>query len=232
MSSEQLDLAASILGPLLPEVVFIGGATMHLWLTDTAAPPARATEDVDVICDVATRIDYYRFGKRLRERGLHEAADEQVICRWRHNESRLAIDVMPVSEEILGFTNAWYETAISTAVEQRLPGGEVILAAPPTAIVATKLAAWRGRGHGDVLRSLDLHDIVALIDGRADLGEELISADPALRAFVAVELQALSGEPFFDYVIQGITSAYGPIAEARAELVRTRLNEFLSRLES
>lgn len=30
MSTEQLELAADILGPLLPEVVFVGGATIHL----------------------------------------------------------------------------------------------------------------------------------------------------------------------------------------------------------
>lgn len=72
MSAEQLELAADILGPLLPEVVFVGGATIHLWLTEPAAPPARATDDVDVICDITTRLDYYKFGDRLRERDLHE----------------------------------------------------------------------------------------------------------------------------------------------------------------
>lgn len=55
MSDAQLRLAVEILGPLVDEVVFVGGATIHLWLTDDAAPPARATDDVDVICDVTTR---------------------------------------------------------------------------------------------------------------------------------------------------------------------------------
>jgi len=39
MSVEQLGQAADILGPLLSEVVFVGGATIHLWLSDPAAPP-------------------------------------------------------------------------------------------------------------------------------------------------------------------------------------------------
>jgi hypothetical protein len=98
VSAEQLDLAADILGPLLPEVVFVGGATIHLWITESTAPPVRATDDVDVVCDITTRVGYYRLGSRLRARNLHETPNEPVICRWRHGESGLAIDVMPVAE--------------------------------------------------------------------------------------------------------------------------------------
>ncbi len=43
MSALQLEAAASVLGPVLDEVVFVGGATIHLWLTELArhrpAPP-------------------------------------------------------------------------------------------------------------------------------------------------------------------------------------------------
>jgi hypothetical protein len=48
MSALQLEVAADLLGPILEDVVFIGGATVHLWLTEAGAPPARPTEDVDV----------------------------------------------------------------------------------------------------------------------------------------------------------------------------------------
>lgn len=70
MSALQLEAAAAILGTVLDEVVFVGGATIHLWLTEEGAPSTRATDDVDVICEVATRSEYYRLGSRLRERGL------------------------------------------------------------------------------------------------------------------------------------------------------------------
>lgn len=39
MSALQLEIAAELLGPLLDEVVFVGGATIHLWLTEPGAPP-------------------------------------------------------------------------------------------------------------------------------------------------------------------------------------------------
>jgi hypothetical protein len=48
MSAEMLELAAHILGPLTDEMVFVGGATIHLWISDEAAPAVRATDDVDV----------------------------------------------------------------------------------------------------------------------------------------------------------------------------------------
>src|SRR5581483_3106262 len=108
MSAEMLELAAAILGPLTDEMVFVGGATIHLWIVDEAAPTVRATDDVDVICDVASYAGYQILAERLRKRGLREAMDEPVICRWRDPDSGLAIDVMPVAEDVLGFSNPWY----------------------------------------------------------------------------------------------------------------------------
>ena len=118
MSEALLELATGILGPLVDDVVFVGGATVHLWLTEAAAPPVRATDDVDVICDVTSYGEYEALAERLRERELEEAIDEPVICRWRHRDSGLAIDVMPISEEVLGFSNPWYQLGIETAVER------------------------------------------------------------------------------------------------------------------
>ena len=43
MSALQLETAAAVLGPVLEDVVFVGGATVHLWLTEPGAPPARAS---------------------------------------------------------------------------------------------------------------------------------------------------------------------------------------------
>lgn len=230
MSAEQLELAADILGPLLPEVVFVGGATIHLWFSEPAAPPARATDDVDVICDVTTRAEYYRLAERLRRRDLHEASAEPVICRWRHRGSGLAIDVMPVSEEVFGFSNEWYEYAIATAIERQLASGRAIRVATPSAIVATKLTAWRGRGKGDVLASLDLHDVLALVDGRPELADELTSAPPDLREFVAAELRALRDDAFFDYMLQSAASVYGPVADERAGVLSARIDQLMARL--
>ena len=49
---------------LLRDFVFIGGAVAGLLITDSAAPAIRATEDVDLIVQVATLADYHRVEAR------------------------------------------------------------------------------------------------------------------------------------------------------------------------
>jgi hypothetical protein len=225
MSAIQLEVAAAVLGPILEEVVFVGGATIHLWLTEPAAPPVRATDDVDVICEVSTRAEYYSLGDRLHERGLVEARDEPVICRWRRVEPRLVLDVMPTDPDVLGFSNPWYEHAISSSEPVVLDSGARIQAAPPAALVATKLCAWKGRGEGDLLRSLDVHDVLTLADGRPELIDEVRAAPADLRSYVRAEIAELTAEPYFDYALESATAGYGPLSAQRAAVLRERLAE-------
>lgn len=94
--------------------------------------------------------------------------------------------------------------------------------------MATKLCAWKGRGKGDLLRSLYVHDVLTLIDGRPELIEELQTTSPALRRYVKQELSDLRGEPYFHYGVEGATAAYGPVGPQRALLVRERVAELLT----
>jgi predicted nucleotidyltransferase len=232
MNEALLESAADILGPLVDEVVFVGGATVHLWLTEPSAPPVRATDDVDVICDVASYVQYQALAERLRDRGLEEAMDEPVICRWRHRESGLAIDLMPTSEEVLGFSNPWYKLGIATAVELQLPSGKRIRAVAPPVVMATKLAAWLGRGRGDILASLDVHDIIVLVDGRPELIDELTAQPEDLRDYVAAKLASLREVARFEYVVQAAVAGYGEVATERAGIVAQRLDNIITRLRA
>ena len=229
MSALQLEAAAAILGPVLDDVVFVGGATILLWLTEEGVPPTRATDDVDVICEVATRSEYYRLGSRLRERGLREAIDEPVVCRWRSRDPQLVLDVMPTDPDILGFSNPWYDEAISTAEAVTLDSGTTIRAARPAPLVATKLSAWKGRGNGDLLPSLDVHDILTLFNGRSELISEIRSSSDDLRSFVKEEIEALTEHTYFSYVVASAVSGYGPRAIGRAQIVQQRIDELLAR---
>ena len=55
---ERLCLVARRLGPLREQVVFLGGATTALLVTDPAAPAPRPTRDVDVIIEVGSLVEY------------------------------------------------------------------------------------------------------------------------------------------------------------------------------
>lgn len=95
MNIELLELAASVLGDLTEEVVFVGGATVGLWISDPVAPPVRATDDVDVVVEVTTRTEFYEFEAKLRAAGFGEDQTSGVICRWRHLDTGLILDAMP-----------------------------------------------------------------------------------------------------------------------------------------
>jgi nucleotidyltransferase AbiEii toxin of type IV toxin-antitoxin system len=227
LSADLLELAASLLGDLTGELVFVGGASIHLWLSDPAAPPVRSTDDVDAICDVLGRPAYYRLGERLRHHGFTEAIGDPVICRWRHADSGLTLDVMPTDEAILGFSNPSYPLALATAVERRLPSGTLIRAASPPLILATKLAAWEGRGNGDLLRSLDVHDLIVLADGRPELADELANQLEDVRAYVVDRLGELIDHPYFDGLAESALHGHGRLAGDRAAATRLRLEQMV-----
>ncbi len=65
------------------------------WVTDEAAPEFRPTDDIDVIVEITTRRDYYRFEKQVRHAGLENDQESGVICRFKHPDSGLVLDVMP-----------------------------------------------------------------------------------------------------------------------------------------
>lgn len=67
-----LELTVDRLGELADEMVFLGGCATGLLITDPAAPPIRATQDVDVIAEVGTLAAYHRLSERLRQKGFAE----------------------------------------------------------------------------------------------------------------------------------------------------------------
>jgi hypothetical protein len=184
-----LEAAAHVLRPLLDELVFLGGCATGLLLTDPAAAAVRPTVDVDAITEVGSYAEYARLSERLRQLGLTEDDREGApLCRWRHGA--LIIDVMPTSEDVLGFANRWYVPAIGAAV--RMPmGGLHLRVITPEYFLATKLEAFRGRGGADLRGSHDLEDVITVIDGRAEIVHEVRRAPADVRAFIASEFQQL-----------------------------------------
>ncbi|MEA2128976.1 MAG: hypothetical protein QOJ85_1867 [Solirubrobacteraceae bacterium] len=218
MSIALLETACAALGDLLGEVVFVGGATVGLWITDPAAPDPRPTKDVDVIVEVTTRREYNAFGRRLREHRFREDQQSGVICRWLHADGGLILDAMPTDASMLGFTNRWQAAAVPHALERVLPSGTRIAAVSPPFLVATKLEAFAGRGGDDYMGSRDFADIVSLFDGRAELAEEIADAPGELREYLAAELARHQRHPRF---LDGIYGALTPdvASQDRAERV-------------
>jgi hypothetical protein len=209
---------ASRLGSeLLAEVAFLGGATIELLLTDPASDEVRPTMDVDVITEGRSRVSFLvTFADRLRARGFRVGGDG--AHRWKLGD--VIVDVMPVEEEILGFSNRWYPDALRAAKPYVLPSGIAIRLVTAPYVLATKIEAFLGRGGGDYLMSHDLGDIIALVDGRPELAAEVRGEPPGLQAYLTEQLAKwLSDERFTLLAVPG----HLPFEAERSEIVLERL---------
>jgi len=209
-----LEDAVRKLAPFLNEIVFVGGVTLGLLITDEAAAPIRGTTDVDVIADIVTYADYIAFSERLRL--AHFTEDEELTCRW-HNEN-LMLDVLALNKEVLGFTNIWYESALHHASSLSLPGGASIRVITAPFFLATKIEAFRGRGKMDFQASHDLEDFVAVIEGRENVVPEIAESPQAVRDYLAQAAKSLLAEPRFLDVLPGFV-----LDDERVPLIKNRL---------
>jgi hypothetical protein len=214
-----LEEASTRLASFLPEIVFVGGVTLGLLITDKAAAPIRNTNDVDVIAEILSYVDYIAFAERLRSAGFSEDMGEEALtCRWFHGN--LKLDVLPLSKEVLGYTNAWYESALHHAAPFFLPGGQSIRLITAPYFLGTKMEAFRGRGQMDFQASHDLEDFVAIIDGRSTILAEIADSPHDLRKYLADAASSLLSESAFLDVLPGLV-----LDEGRVPVVRERLGK-------
>ena len=206
--------AAGKLAPFLDEIVFVGGVTLGLLITDAAAAPIRGTTDVDVIAEIATYADYITFSERLRN--AHFTEDHELTCRW--HQGALTLDVLSLSKEVLGFTNSWYEPALRNALPFTLPGGPSIRVITAPYFLATKMEAFRGRGKMDYQASHDLEDFVAIIEGREGVVREIEQSSQAVRDYLSQAVHALLTTPQFLGVLPGYV-----LDQERVPLIEERL---------
>ena len=179
-----LETVARVLSNVPTTLVFTGGATISLYLDEAAAPDIRPTDDVDCVVEIASRAEYYQLSELLRTLGLQEnTASGAPLCRWHYEE--ISIDVMPCDESVLGFSNRWYKPGITHSISYQLPSGRQILIFSSPYLLASKIEAFTGRGGDNFYFSADIEDIVAVLDGRSSLFEEVQQADTEVKAFLS-----------------------------------------------
>ncbi|MCB9383092.1 MAG: hypothetical protein H6509_00645 [Bryobacterales bacterium] len=220
---EQVIATAELLRPLLDELAFVGGAVTSLLVNDAGAGVPRATLDVDAIAEITSYAEYAAFGKRLRACGFSEDAREGApVCRW--TQAEIILDVMPLDEKILGFSNRWYQAAMKSAVTHELTPDLAVRVVAAPYFVATKLEAFYGRGRGDFFSSHDLEDLIFVLDGRASIVDEIREQPSALRDFLSAGIGELLATPPF---IDALPGYLRPDAASQA-----RLPVLLSRLRA
>ena len=192
---ELLKRIAKHLRPLLHEVVLVGGCATGLLIADEAAAEVRPTFDVDVIAEITSYAGYETFSEGLRSLGFREDTTEGAPrCRWLIDDMKL--DVMPLDENILGFTNRWYRAAMDEAIETEVDPTLRIRVITAPYFIATKLDAFKGRGRGDYANSHDLEDMLAVVDGREAITGEITRAGE-VRFYIAKQFLILLETPAF-----------------------------------
>lgn len=131
---------------------------------------------------------------------------------------------MPLDEKILGFSNRWYRDAMQAAAAVTISENLCVRAITAPYFLGTKLEAFHGRGQQDYFASHDLEDLIAVVDGRTTLLDEVAMASDDLRKFIGNAIQTLLAEPRFQDALPGYL-----LPEAASQ---ARIPQLFKRLES
>ncbi|HLJ29420.1 MAG TPA: hypothetical protein VKY85_22115 [Candidatus Angelobacter sp.] len=81
MANPNLELlirVARLVRPMLDDLVFVGGCTTALMITDAAAAEIRSTYDVDSIAEINSYAEYAVLSERLRRLGFAETRAREL----------------------------------------------------------------------------------------------------------------------------------------------------------
>ena len=199
----------TLLGETLGDFVLVGGSVVDLLLTDPTAPEVRGTEDVDLLIEVATRLELHDVERSLGRRGLLQPMTGDVpICRWCKGD--LTLDVMPTDPSLYGFGNRWASVAVETA---RLYHDEELTIRHVVALVfvALKIEVYRSperRNGGDPYASHDLGDIIAVLDGCREIVPEIRGVASEVRREIIGFAADLDGESLEEVIESHLLEAW------------------------
>ena len=92
----RIKAVSRVLAELNEEFVFVGGATVSLYASNSdLATEVRPTDDVDVVIELASYSGYSKLDERLRSIGFQNDIESGVLCRYRIEG--IIVDVMPTN---------------------------------------------------------------------------------------------------------------------------------------
>jgi predicted nucleotidyltransferase len=206
---------------LADDVVFVGGATVSLY-TDRPAAEVRPTDDIDILVELANYSGYAAIEQKLREKGFVNDVESGVICRY--TIKGITVDIMPTSDEILGFASQWYEEAFQHSEDVIIDEDYSIRIFSAPYFIATKLEAFKDRGEDDGRFSSDFEDIVYVLNNRSTIWKEMTAANEELRDYLKHEFATLVANPYID---EWISSNLEHNEQNRVRFILNNLQEFV-----
>jgi predicted nucleotidyltransferase len=180
-----IERVANALGELNEKVIYVGGATVSLYINDPAAEDVRPTKDVDISIKVASFVELEDIREQLTDKGFKQSSDLDVICRFKLED--ILVDVMATKPIAWAPANPWFEKGFEK-LEKTKVNDITIQIMPLTFFLASKFTAYHDRGGNDPRFSHDLEDIIYIIDNRTDWHQILINEqDQEVKEFLINE---------------------------------------------
>ena len=216
-SIDMIKVVAHALGDLNPKGVYVGGATVPLYIPQQYWPQARPTEDIDIVMEIVGRREGWVNDEVLRRKGFeHDISEGAPICRWLYKG--LKVDIMSPDPSITGFTNKWYEEGVERSKEVDLKAVRIRIFTT-LYFLASKIEAFKSRGKGDFTGSKDMEDIISILEVHAVAGIEtdLAMASVGLKKYLIKEFQSLQkNDGFLDALPGAVFNRQNPMAGAQA----------------
>lgn len=168
---------AQVLGKLNAEVVYIGGAIISVYATDTAADLPRVTTDVDVCVQVSSLGEMEALRERLAEKSIYPDVNGTHLYRYAYKN--ILIDFIPFEATPFGPTNLYLKEGFKKAYSINAIGTEISVL-PVSIFLATKWEAFKDRG-SDPRLSHDFEDIIYVLDNNIALLEDCNTASLAVK---------------------------------------------------
>ncbi len=214
LNIRQLIAVADKLGELVDTVVFIGGCTTSLLIDEAGRANVRYTDDVDFIVKVVhSYLEHTKFEGKLRSLGFSHDIDGPT-CRWTipFLNGVLKVDAMPLSGDVLGFTNIWYKAAVETSEKHKIADGIEINVVAPCEFLATKFEAFNNRGNGNY-GSRDIEDIIYVLEHRSGIELLIFDASEDIKAYLKCQAATLLADDGFLNYLPGMVDELHSVNE-------------------
>lgn len=204
-----------------PEVIFIGGATTSLYV-DQPASEIRPTDDVDILVEIFNYKSYDEVLTKLRKKGFTHDQEGRVICRM--HVQGIIVDVIPIGQNVLGFTNRWYQEGVKNTILYKLDEDVYIRVFSVPYFLASKIEAFKNRGNNDGRLSTDFEDIVYLMANRTTIWNELNETKEELRFFLQENFASWMSR---SYLEEWVASHLGYYEYTKTPVILDEIKKFL-----
>jgi hypothetical protein len=215
---------ANALGELNREVIYVGGATVSLYIDDPAAEDVRPTKDIDISLSVATINELEDIREKLTSKGFIQSFELDVICRFEFED--ILVDVMNTNPISWAPANPWFKKGFENL--EKIQIEECIIQIMPfNYFLASKFSAYENRGGSDPRFSHDIEDITYILDNRTDWEKLLINEkDSVVKNYIIEKLKSIQLSSKFQEAILG--NLFYEFAEERLLIILNKIDFVLN----